>query len=443
MSVATTSGPMSPPSRLEWIMQLRPQRPGEIPPASGPEILARARARVGDGPVEWVVETGQAMAELIIREMPEFGGGGEAFDILRMGTESSTIQFLLNLVDSSDTQIATEEALDGVLDFVRRGIGLESVLRGTRLGHRAMSESFLWACETLGDASTRVDEMKLLTTRLFEYMDAFAAALAGQYLEDQVRWSTSDTAARLELVQAILGGTNPDPTAALKSLRYDLRGTHVAIVAWSNDAHTDVDSVELQAACARFLKELNAVRRIVMPVGAGLVWSWGEFSAAPPELERLVSHTRLLGGMQLVVGTPAAGIPGFRASHVEAEAVRRLIPLGRRAALTAYSQVDVLSLLLEDRSRAVTFAARELRSLATDSATHRDLRETVAVFLDENGSTQAAAQRLMVARNTVSYRIRRAEETMGRPVRERQAQLRAALMIASALPTQVDAAAQA
>jgi DNA-binding PucR family transcriptional regulator len=387
-----------------------------------------------------VVEVGHMMATLIIREMPEFGGGAEAFDILRMGTESSTLQFLLNLGNGTNDRIATEEALDGVLDFVRRGIGMESVLRGTRLGHRGMSEAFLAACERLGDPKARVEEMKLLTTRLFEYMDAFSAALAGKYLEDQVRWSASDTAARLELVEAVLGGADPDPGAALKSLRYDLRGTHLAIVAWSTEARADVDSVELQEACLRLLTDIGVIRKLMIPVGAGRVWAWGELSDSGRVAE-VISRTRLPANAHVVTGTPTAGIRGFRSSHFEAEAVSRLVPPRQAPLIVPYEQVDVLSLLLEDRRRAVEFAARELGGLAVDSPAHRDLRETVAVFLDEHGSTQAASLRLMVARNTVSYRIRRAEEIIGRHIRDEVPRLRSALMIASALPEEVHAVA--
>lgn len=438
-TVPETAGPAR--GRLEWLSLLSPRRPGETRPASGPEILGLARSRLGDGPVAWVAEVGSQMATLIIQEMPEFGGGAEAYDILRMGTESSTLQFLLNLANGANDRIATEEALDGVLDFVRRGIGLESVLRGTRLGHREMSESFLAACEHLGDPEVRVEEMKLLTTSLFEYMDAFSAALAGKYLEDQVRWSASDTAARLELVEAVLAGAEPDPAVALASLRYDLRGWHLAIVAWSTDARTDVDSVELQETCLRLLADIGAIRKLMIPVGAGRIWAWGELSDSARVAE-VVARTRLPARAHVVTGTPAEGIRGFRSSHVEAEAVSRLLPPRAAPMIVPYEDVDVLSLLLADRDRAVQFAARQLGALALDSPAHRDLRETVAVFLDEHGSTQAASLRLMVARNTVSYRIRRAEEIMGRHIREEVPRLRSALMIASALPEEVQAAAQ-
>lgn len=425
---------------LGWLPELSPTR-DEVPrPASGSALIAEAEARLGKGPIAWVVEVGQRMATLIVREMPEFGGGIEAFDILRMGTESSTIQFLLNLADHSQERIATQESLDGVLDFVRRGIGMESVLRGTRLGHRCMSEAFLEACESLGAPGERVEDMKFLTVRLFEFMDTFSAQLAGRYLEDQVRWSTSDSAARLELVRALLAGSELDPAAAQRVLRYDLRGTHVALIAWSTSSASELDDIELQDACSRVLDRLEPTSRLVLPVGAGQVWAWGEMRSGGVQLQPSGSLPGFARGVRVAVSSTDSGIAGFRATHAEADAIRRLLPSSSLPPVTPYESVDVLTLLLEDRERAASFAARELGALVEPSGAHEDLRDTLAAFLDEHGSTQAAAARLIVARNTVSYRIRRAEEIMGRTIRERSVQLRIALFIAAAMPDAVAAA---
>jgi hypothetical protein len=57
-----------------------------------------------------------------------------------------------------------------------------------------------------------------------------------------------------------------------------------------------------------------------------------------------------------------------------------------------------------------------LASLATDDEHHARLRETLLVFLQTGGSYKATAEQLMLHKNTVQYRIRKAEESLGRPV---------------------------
>ncbi|MDT7615836.1 MAG: hypothetical protein QOF00_3283 [Pseudonocardiales bacterium] len=68
-----------------------------------------------------------------------------------------------------------------------------------------------------------------------------------------------------------------------------------------------------------------------------------------------------------------------------------------------------------------------LGTLAVDDEAHNRLRESVSAFLDTGGSLTAAAERLGCHKNTVQYQIRRAEQALGRPVRERRVDLELAL----------------
>ncbi|MGA3124886.1 MAG: helix-turn-helix domain-containing protein [Polyangiaceae bacterium] len=51
-----------------------------------------------------------------------------------------------------------------------------------------------------------------------------------------------------------------------------------------------------------------------------------------------------------------------------------------------------------------------------DDEHHARLRETLLIFLDTGGSYKATAERLVLHKNTVQYRIHKAEESLGRPV---------------------------
>jgi DNA-binding PucR family transcriptional regulator len=48
--------------------------------------------------------------------------------------------------------------------------------------------------------------------------------------------------------------------------------------------------------------------------------------------------------------------------------------------------------------------------------------------LQENGSYKATAERLTLHKNTVQYRVRRAEESLGRPVSAERLQIELALL---------------
>jgi DNA-binding PucR family transcriptional regulator len=68
-----------------------------------------------------------------------------------------------------------------------------------------------------------------------------------------------------------------------------------------------------------------------------------------------------------------------------------------------------------------------LGGLFTDDEHHARLRDTLLVFLQSGGSYKTTAGRLMLHKNTVQYRIRKAEESLGQPVGENRHDVELAL----------------
>ena len=68
-----------------------------------------------------------------------------------------------------------------------------------------------------------------------------------------------------------------------------------------------------------------------------------------------------------------------------------------------------------------------LAGLAADDEHHARLRRTLLVFLQNAGSYKTTAEQLMLHKNTVQYRIRKAKESLGRPVGEHQHDVELAL----------------
>jgi DNA-binding PucR family transcriptional regulator len=98
--------------------------------------------------------------------------------------------------------------------------------------------------------------------------------------------------------------------------------------------------------------------------------------------------------------------------------------------MTHFGDVSLDALMTHDLDEARRFVAAELGPLAADDDGPCRLRATLLVFLEEGGSFVRASRRLGVHENTVTYRVRRAEELLGHRVVERQLELRAALRLA-------------
>jgi DNA-binding PucR family transcriptional regulator len=78
-----------------------------------------------------------------------------------------------------------------------------------------------------------------------------------------------------------------------------------------------------------------------------------------------------------------------------------------------------------------------LGDLAIDDEGHRRLRETLWAFLSARGSHTAVAERLVLHRNTVRYRIRRAEEILGHGLESGRLDVEVALLACRWLGTAV------
>jgi DNA-binding PucR family transcriptional regulator len=72
--------------------------------------------------------------------------------------------------------------------------------------------------------------------------------------------------------------------------------------------------------------------------------------------------------------------------------------------------------------------ADTLGGLAADDPQRARLRETLRVFLAAGGSYTTAAEQLTMHKNSVRYRVGRAEQERGRPLTEGRIDLELALM---------------
>jgi DNA-binding PucR family transcriptional regulator len=102
-----------------------------------------------------------------------------------------------------------------------------------------------------------------------------------------------------------------------------------------------------------------------------------------------------------------------------------------------YDRVELASLLASDLPRARAFVAARLGPLAAATEPAARLRETVLAFLVANGSGTRAAKELFVHHNTVAYRVKRAEELLGRRVTDGSVELMCALTLAAVLGSAV------
>ncbi|MGW1295419.1 PucR family transcriptional regulator [Streptomyces sp. NPDC002533] len=439
----------------DWVLRLAPG-PADSPPpppASSARSIAEATDRLGPGPVAWAVAVGHELARVITREVPELGGGPAPFETLRMGTEAATLHTLLLLVDPGPDPGAgrriPEESLLGDREFARRRLGLDNVLRGIRVAHAVLARALTDACQELAAPAERADEFRRLFDLLLTFMDAFSSRMTAEYSAEHDRWVTSGAAAREETVRTILDGRPVREEAAAELLAYRLEGRHLAVVAWCESPTADTTG-DLQRAAADLLHLRGCAATLVVPVGRTTVWAWGDVHAAPTDVPPTDSGPAGAAfpypeGIRFAFGSVRQGAAGFRRSHEDAQHVVRVVqlnPLGTGPAVD-YAEVELAALLSADLPALRRFVHDELGALAADTRQADQLRRTLRLYLrNERGLTVTATQ-LHVARNTVTYRVKRAQELLGHDVTGRLPEVMAALEAArtlgsAVLPTDAD-----
>jgi DNA-binding PucR family transcriptional regulator len=92
-----------------------------------------------------------------------------------------------------------------------------------------------------------------------------------------------------------------------------------------------------------------------------------------------------------------------------------------------FGQVAPVAVMLGSADLLRPWVLSTLAGLAADDEHHARLRDTLLVFLQNAGSYMTTAEQLMLHKNTVQYRIRKAEESLGRPVGENRHDVELAL----------------
>lgn len=326
------------------------------------------------------------------------------------------------------------EAVGYAKEYAVRGIELTVLQRAYRTAQGVFSGLILERLRaTTDDPDHLAEAMTFFNAWIFAWVEAVERKLTVVYLGEHERWVGGAAAVRAEEVRALLGGGAPADLAATSlRLGYELDRFHLGFVVWSERAEERPgDSGALfeamECAAAAVAESVGAGAPLTVVEGRHLTCWAGARSA--PDASRL---PRAAGGVSVAAGTPAHGVEGFVLSYREARQARRAARLRGEGdgAVVSYGDIALEALLADDPADARRFVARELGPLAgEDDATVR-LASTLAIFLEEGASFVRAGRRLGVHPNTVAYRVRRSESLLGRPVAERQLELRVALRFA-------------
>ena len=406
---------------------------------AGPATHEGAPSAVRELAAELLARTPQladGMTDHLFAAMPELGAGDDELRAeTRASCESNIAQILrlLKLGVGAEAIVLPVEAGEWVRGLVVRGITVAALLRAYRLGHAWLWERWSQALrDRLADHDELVVAQDQSSGFMFAYVDLISGVLVDEYGTEREKLMRSAAQLRAETVRAILAGEQIDQEVAAGRLGYELGRHHVALRVWG----TGSELRGLERAATEAARAVGSGAPLVVPSGVASLDVWyGSRDAPDPQAVAALEAYEPPAGIRVAAGTPGHGISGFRRSHAEAVQAARLAALarGRVPAVATYRRVELVSLLASDLPRARAFVAARLGPLASPDEAAERLRDTVLAFLAAGGSSTRVAKELYVHQNTVTYRVKRAEELLGRRVTEDPIELLCALTLAAVL----------
>lgn len=413
----TDSYPRAPgtAAAFDWISNLRAMssRPTRMPK----EIAHLARQRLGPGPVSWVAQT----ASTLWRDAAEFRLGNTAIPLAAV--ETIIADLLARLIDHPLERFTRPALVRFVKQGTAGGATIAQSMRALNAIESGLLAALLGECERWVPAADLPNAMRLLTSEVLSAHDHLAEMI------NETATSDGPALLRDNIMLSLTSGLLSGRIGADRFSRttgYRLDRVHIAAVAFSR-LH---EPKKLATQVQQTLSGLGCDQTFHVQITPNVVWAWGSSAHA----YELLEHPPLTcAGSTVTIGLPGRGLSGFLDSHEEARALHRLASLSGWRNLgraLPYGDYGVIAELAAKPERLRRFLEAQLGDLMGDGARQADLRSTVLEYLNVNRSQTEAAQRLRVSKNTVGYRLRRAEEILGHDLGTDLSSLHTALLAA-------------
>ena len=402
--------------------------------ASSPSA-AQSAADVSGALAPRAAEISADIYQLIVRDIPQLRSDKRVLALLEasVGENVATLLHIIQHGIDLDIVHAPAAAEEYARRLAQRGVPIAALLRAYRIGSARFQD---WCLQELG---RRTDDASIISTAglrmaglTASYIDKVSEELVTVYELEKENWLRNLSVARAARIRALLRDEQVDVASSEAILGYRLRQHHVGVVAWITAAPAGRDALgRLEHATAEMAAEARCDGRpIFVPQDESSAWAWlplgGRSDITLPGTGAKSRDDQI----RFAFGEPGPGVPGFRRTHQQALSAQAVaLAAGPSGPLvTSFGDVAPLALMSGSIELLRPWVIETLGALADDDDHNARLRDTLRIFLQENGSYKATAERLMLHKNTVQYRVRKAEESLRRPVAHDRMQIELALL---------------
>ena len=368
----------------------------------------------------------------ILGEIPQLDHDQPLRALLASSIDSNVdacLQIMQHRIDLAAVRAPTV-AVEYARRLAQRGTPLAALLRAYRLGHARLSGWLL--IELAGhtdDAEMIIATALSLSGIVAGYIDQTSEEMVAAYTWERESWLRKRYAARAARIRDLLSGERISVSATEAALGCRLRQYHVGLVCWAADATAAADSVtRLEHTISHVAAKIaGAGEPVFLPRDESSAWAWLPLGIRD-RFDATGAAAGVDGDLHFAFGDAARGVTGFRLTHQQALAAQAVaLAAGTPPRVVTFGEVAPVAMMLGSPDLLRAWVLATLAGLAADDEHHARLRDTLLVFLQTGGSYKATAERMVLHKNTVQYRIRKAEESLGRPVGENQHDVELAL----------------
>jgi DNA-binding PucR family transcriptional regulator len=398
--------------------------------------VAQTASEVSGALTSRTAEISADIYDLLVREIPQLRSDRRVLTLLEasVGENVATLLHVIEHDIDVDDVHAPAAAREYARRLAQRGVPIAALLRAYRIGAARFQ---YWCLEELGRSTDNAPVISAAGLRIADltaaYIDRVSEEVVTAYESEKENWLRNLSAARAARVRALLGSERVDLVSSEAILGYRLRQHHVGAVCWAAEADA-VGGVlaRLEQATGEVARRAGCEGRpIFLPQDESSAWAWlplGGQDAFPVQAASARPDGQT--GIRFALGAVGSGVAGFRRTHQQALGAHAVALAAGPSGpfMTSFADVAPLALMSDSIELVRAWVTETLGSLADDDEHSSVLRDTLRVFLQEGGSFKATAERLTLHKNTVQYRVRKAEQSLGRPVCEGRLQVELALL---------------
>lgn len=376
------------------------------------------------------------MRERLISDITQLRGDDNLLKLLDASV-SENVATLLDVLQNDIPLDRVEEpvaAKEYAKVLAQRDIPIIALIRAYRIAHWC----FLHVClDELHRQYVAEDLSAATTSRMlavsFDYIDRVTERVIEVYQRERDRWLLNETADLGVRVRDVLAGRDVDLDETEPALGYAFRQDHLGLVVrLPVPSHGGAELARLDWFVSEVAGELDcSARPLFVPQDETVAWAWLPLGSCRgfswEQLSDVVEGAD--SSVRVCAGSVRPGVEGFRRTHRQALRAQELATMASPdCRFTPYERVAPIALMCTNIDELRLWVGEVLGPLAVDDEHFSRLRETLRIFLATGCSYTATAGRQILHKNTVQYRVRKAEEALGHSVQERRTDLDVALL---------------